>query len=296
MAYHLDGTVAWYNDNHGGNGSWASAPVSKTYMSEAQKSVLNNEAENNLFTIDRRVTNPSITAYVGVVFPEPRDVVGWHIHLHADALENGAELRGFEWSDDSSNSIDGTWNTIIGSQSTDYAFTQDNSYRYRIAIEAISAPACRSMRFMVRDNDTGTASAALTAFHVYGSISAGETPDRVVFIDNSTGLEFTGVHDWGDVPRGTTLDKEIKIKNNSATLSASDIDLAFGALTGSSNTWHTLSDSGAAFGSTLNIAGPIAAGASYPAADTITLRLTVAANEGLSLQSAYLSALVNTWA
>jgi hypothetical protein len=130
--------------------------------------------------------------------------------------------------------------------------------------------------------------------HLYGDKSAGATPDRLLFIDNDTGLEFTGPLDWGDVPRGTTLIHEIQIKNNSATLDANDIDLDFEALTGLSDTWHTMSDSGGAFGGTLNITS-IAATATYPAADTITIKLIVGDAENLGPQACRLQAVTASW-
>lgn len=285
LAWHADGTVAWYR-YQSTQGEWGFLGAGMTFTNSATRAILNAEGDT------LGLGSQGAATFFAAIFPEPRDIVGWY--LHYDSQTSPGTLRQFQWSADSTNGVSGTWTTIVETaDKTDYA---SNRNRYRTEITSYSASAVRSMRFIIVDISAFDEASQLYAFHVYGAISAGETPDRLLFINQDTGLEFDAVHDWGDVPRGIVLHKDIKVKNNSATLSASDIDFDFGALTGTSDTWYDIRDSGGAFGTTLNVAGPLAAGASYPAADVLTIRLTVAGNENLGLQSAWLSAFVNTWA
>jgi hypothetical protein len=130
---------------------------------------------------------------------------------------------------------------------------------------------------------------------MYGLISSGETPDRLLFIDDSTGLEFTEPLDWGDVPRGTTLDYDIKVKNNSGTLTANTNVLDFEALTGTSDTYYTIKETGGSFATTLSITS-IGAGVTYPSgANVITVRLAVPDAAGFAAESARLFVSTVSW-
>lgn len=282
MAWHEDGTVGWYRYQGGDN--WGALGAGVTHMSSSQKINLNNEDDTSI------LSSQGNSVYWALIFPEPRDTYGVFLDWYG---QTEPTLRDVQWSADTTNGISGTWTEFISSRTS----PEDSVInRYRTEIDVVSFAAVRSIRGIVYDVSIFDEPSRLMAVHIYGAIASGETPDRILFIDNSTGLEFTSVHDWGDVPRGTTLDKNIKIKNNSASLVASDIDFTFDDLTLSSDAWYTLSDSGGAFSSTLNVAGPIAAGASYPAADVIRIRLTISdAETSLGLQSAYLRAFVNTW-
>lgn len=278
MAVDIDGTVGLTIRS-----DFAGGP---TEFTPAEMAIINNEAENSV----RIGGDEDPHRWVIYVFPELRDFKGV-FYSEADSGFT-ATLGGVQVSSDSTNGISGTWTELAAEGF--YPTTTTVGTIYRTQISTFDAPGIRSVRFG-HGRISGNGSHKDTrAYHVYANIPTTQSPDRVLFIDNSTGLVFDSVHDWGDVPRGTTLDKYIKLKNNSATLTANTIDLEFSALTGTSDTWYTLSDSGGAFATTLQVAS-ISPGISYPVADVIRLRLTVAGGEGLGLQAARLSSLVTTW-
>jgi hypothetical protein len=97
-------------------------------------------------------------------------------------------------------------------------------------------------------------------WHVYGEIAAGETPDRLLFIDELTGLEFALPKDYGDRPRGGSSDFEWRIKNNSAGETATTIQYTSEDLWLGSGAWytHTL-PGGSTYAATRSIASLAAA-------------------------------------
>lgn len=283
MAWDADGTL--FMKAVGSTGVAQPPPVAWTFLGLADRQQTNNEVSSG--TISSGTAN-DVFLNVGHIFPEPRDIYGI-----MDIIEyiNGPEAYWCYYSTDTTNNIDGTWTSAKGTYSTDSSALT----KWRTEIDTVSLSSVRGIRFYM-DRTAGSQNrVSWYLIHYYGEISAGQTPDKLIFINEDTGLEFTGPLDWGDVPRGTILDHDIRVKNNSGSLTASDTDLTLEALTGSSNSWYTLSDSGGAFGSSLNISS-IAAGATYPAANTITVRLTVADAEGLSLQAARIRMFTNSWA
>lgn len=314
MAYDADGSIVWIIRNQDiGEGTavnWSTAPTNFiTDVTSGEKVILNNEDSNPFqgscgtcwFSETVSSSDNVKPGYCAVVFPELRDLFAawWHIQVSGGAQDRLYEIQS---SGDTTNGVDGTWVShsnisLPGSVYSDAVVSAELGYRTKFST-SYTGTAIRGFRFIVYNNFSGVSiyRMYMNILHLYGGISTGETPDRLLFIDNLTGLEFVGPLDWGDVARGSTIDYDIKVKNNSSTLSATDTDFSFEALTGTSNTFYTLSDSGGTFASTLNIPGSIAAGATYPAADTITVRLTLSPTEALSLQAARLKMFTNTWA
>jgi hypothetical protein len=140
--------------------------------------------------------------------------------------------------------------------------------------------------------------ARLAAFHWYGVIADDANPDRLMFIDDDTGLEYDEVQDWGDIPRGSVHDKEIYLYNNSATLSATSNVITFEGLYEDSYSWYTIMDNGStapAFSTSITVDGPISPGTRYPSTDTLTLRLTVDPDENLGPAAARLKLATGDW-
>lgn len=236
------------------------------------------------------------------VFPEHRDLYGWWTTFSALNIYSENQLIVIAVSPDSTNGYDGTWTQIASFQIGDFG-----SQRYwgglfnprigdhRNNLREIDQSGIRAVRITAGWESGFISPCDWRSAHFWGTISAGETPDRLLFIDNDTGLEYTAPQDWGDTPRGLTQDKEIKIKNNSATYSASAITLSFTSEYLASDTWHTIMETGGSFDTTLLI-GPIAAGASYPAAaNVITIRNAVPAAANIGLYECRLEASAPTW-
>lgn len=234
--------------------------------------------------------------YGAWVFPELRDLKGvfYAVNNGAGPTTGGSAVDYYYYSVDTTNGLDGTWVLLDGLYPDGvYAGTLATS-NYRIGIASYNVTGIRGFRYLGSHSAVG-ANRYRKAMHLYGTISAGETPDRLLFIDNSTGLEFTEVLDWGDVPRGTTLDYDIKIKNNSSTLTANTNVLDFESLYLGADVWYTIKETGGSFGSTLNIAS-IAPGATYPAGgNVITIRLAVPDSGFLSFNTVRLKLTTGSW-
>lgn len=302
MAWDQDGTVVWWTTGT----LWTNLDKTAiTELTSGQRTQLNSETD------DPGVSSPDILkAYqngngtprpVCWVFPERRDLFGaftWNSYSSGDPTVS--HIQNVRWSSDSTNGISGTFTDYPDTWPDTPYKTWSNSLYYRIGIEVFATPAtgARTFGFIF-----GYAQGAglivnswLVSTHLYGVISTGETPDRLLFIDNDTGLEFTRPQDWGDIPRGSVWEKNILIKNNSTTLTASTNLLDFEALTGTVDTWHQIKETGGVFADTLSIAS-IGPGASYPTGgNVITIRLTVADTAQLGLQAARLKLTTGSWA
>ena len=291
MAYDDDGTVVQgYVGKVGNvnNGDGVAPSNAFTAWSVANKEGFNNEDQTIVVSA---TSNSSLEAgiFVNLIFPELREIDGFYWN---GRCENCQE----DWlysSSDTTNGVDGTWSAVGTQVRTNTVLYPD----YRISINAVSVSNQRSISMMIHTPGSAFGrEATLKRLHYYGEISAGETPDRLLFIDNSTSLEFTRPLDWGDVPRGTTLDFDVKVKNNSSTLTANTNLLDFEALYQTSDTYYTIKETGGSFATTLSITS-IAAGVTYPIAggDVITIRLTVSDAALLRLEAARLELSTVSW-
>ena len=219
--------------------------------------------------------------WVAVMFPELRDLDGYYLQGTWGTSDRTHAVR---TSTDTTNGLDGTFTEI----SSDYPDPADNSTNYRAAIASASATGIRCVRFEFGSLEGF--GGQLRTLHLYGTISTGGTPDRLLFIDNSTGLEFTGSQDYGDIPRGSARDVDIKVKNNSGSLQANTITLDSEDLDGGSGSWYTF-DSGSGFSGSLAV-GNLAAGAS---SSVITVRQVIPDAATVGLHAARLYLAVASW-
>ncbi len=302
MAYDQDGTVMWVADPQSAeNINWGQVDTTTIdEQTETQKGYANDESNTTWVAINGNSAPYLRSTFIAMIFPELRDLYGLHIWLTMPASPwTYGHVFNVETSTDTTNGIDGTWTSHWSSGSGEFPPTWDADYSsevyYRAFIESMTATGVRSLRFVpyVSYELTGASANRLISTHVYGGISSGETPDRLLFVDDSTGLELTEPMDWGDVPRGTSFDKVCKIKNNSSTLDANTVTLAFEALTGTSNTWYTAKEGAGAFNSPLSLTtDPITAGNS---SGTITIRQTIDPAETLSLAACRAYLTVGSW-
>src|SRR3990172_1962642 len=276
LAWDVDGTVAWGRI----------LTLSPTELTLTIKQELNDEDG---------ITPGSLGLVQGLgqwawIFPELRDIVGMYLNY-----QQSSPSRLVEYSTDSTDGINGTFVTAIAdlpgaynSASLGIGADVYATYRTKVHTFASMLSSIRVLRLTTTYDKSGADDAQPYAIHLYGVISAAQTPDRLLFIDQVTGLEFTKPLDWGDIPRGVTIDHEIKIKNNSSTLTANTNLLDFESLYLTSDTWYTIKETGGSFATTLSIAS-IAPGVTYPSgANVITIRLIVAATQSLGLQVARL--------
>lgn len=298
MAYDADGTVFWRADGEGPNDpDWGVVDTTTIYeYNQTEKANRNSEHDWGRETVGWR-TDPD--HFYAFIFPEKRDLYGvafWVYNTDASTHRWDHQVLNIQWSPDTTNGVSGTWYqewASITAPASTYAWA--NYFRVGILTFSATNPVgVRGFRWVVPIEWGLTGNSHYTHTHIYGTISPGQTPDRLLFIDEDTGLEFDSVLDWGDVPRGSTWTHNIRIRNNSTSLTAVDNLLDFEALTGTSDTWYTIKETGGAYAGTLTIAS-IAPSTTYPSgSNVITIRLQVP-DTALSLEAARLRLSTGSW-
>ena len=280
MAYDLDGTQVYEVSN--------SANV--TQVSAANLANGNAETGTNLYGF---TTNSN--RRFAMIFPEKRDVVGVYVQGSFNASTGQSSLYPFESSVDTTNGIDGTWVQVLpGATSALGYLVVGAAGAYRNNITAVSCPGVKALRFGA--TTSGSAEAHyLDIFHVYGSLTAGENPDRLELwhptLDQRVGAAY---FDWGDARRGTSATRTFRVKNLSSTLTANNIVVSLSALTDttpSNLSQHSLSADGITFGSTAS-AGTLAPGG---ISQVLTIKRDTNGSAVLSLWALRIKAAAASW-
>lgn len=290
MAYDEDGTVMWKGDCGPGQTFGSLQTGTIAYITGNTLRYCNEEDTVSTYT-GRSDSNYGYSW----IFSEQRDIYGWNLWVTTGG--STAEAYNIQLSPNSRDGITGSWTILDDYYPNPSWLLYAWDTWYRLGINAVAGLAATSFRFVVWGGPLIGGAGTLWRCHIYGNISAGYTPNRLLFIDQDTGLEFTAPLDWGDVPRGVVLDHDIKVKNNSGTLTASTNQITFQDISQTSDTWYTIKETGGgAFGSSLSIAS-IAAGVTYPSGgNVITIRLTVADDETVGPQAARAKLTTGTWA
>lgn len=229
------------------------------------------------------------------IFPQLRDIDGFYWSAHIESTDTIA----ISTSADTTNGVDGTWvnhfNLNSGTNTiADVSGPVIPGYR-SAEIESVTYTGKRSIAFILTENSS-TDALYHQEIHIYGKISSGETPDRLIFIDEGTSLEFTKPKDYGDVPRGSARDFDFRVKNNSTTggnnLTANGVAIATKDYFLGSNSWYTYDDGGTGgFQASLTI-GNLA-----PQADSgvITARQIVDETDPPGIHAAWIEATTTSW-
>lgn len=216
------------------------------------------------------------------LFPELREVDGF---FGAAPNEFNTGTNPLQTSGNTSNGVDGTWTDQVA----DYQWVVGGVWDYyRLSITSLAVSNVRGVRAM---GQPANSNSAWLAAHLYGEIAAGETPDRLLFVDATSGLEFTLPLDYGDIPRGSAEDQTFKLKNNSGSLSAGSVQLTTEDLYLGSASWYSYSEGGA-FQATLPLAASIGSSASSP---TITIRRDTPDTEDVGPHAARTQVSVGSW-
>lgn len=217
FAYHLDGTVvSEYNIQEGSSfGVWNE----QRDMSAANLAAMNGEDFSDIFG-GNSIDDDNIARFLSFVFPERREVDGVFVSIQSDTFN--VAVTNFDYSTDTTGGRDGTWTTDIANVVETIDSTSP-AYRNSITSTAVNNAKAVRQRF---DSPVGGQSSWLGRIHLYGTIAPGETPDRLIFLDTSLGdSAFVKPLDYGDVPRGQTSVRTIKVINNSAGISFSNVVL-----------------------------------------------------------------------
>jgi len=270
MAHDADGTVSGYYTN-----TTYTTPIE---YAQAVRTGVNEDVES--------YTVPDFNQYGHwFIFPELREVDGSFIWA------NSGDTRPLETSGDTTNGIDGTWTQRLA-DATAYASATFDRTKHRTDIDSLAVSNVRGVRIKGPTGDFPGNQDYLHHFHVYGEISPGETPDRLLFIDEVTGLEFTAPIDYAEVPRGSSEDKEFRIKNNSASLTANTIQYTAESLSESSGGWYTYTTPGGATYSATQSVASLAAGVTT---GIITMRRITPGGESVGLHVARTYLNVGSW-
>lgn len=201
MPYDLDGTEVGKGYVSTGVQSW---------LTSSDKIKINNESSDY---IDAAEAN---NGCIWFFFPELREIEAiywWMTGYHVD------QMSLLEGSDDSTNGMDGTWETAT--LPSGYPSPVDDfSWRSGIKPVSFSGPK-KIIRGRWGQNIYGS---QCLVIHVFGRKYAGEQPHDLIFCDSS-GDPFTALIDWGDQPEGTTEIGTFKVKNDSASKIANNINL-----------------------------------------------------------------------
>lgn len=230
MAYDRDGTVGFW---------FRSSDNVVRQISDADMQEMNDEDSTSFAPMPSgEVTYYSTDVYVGLLFPEHRNLVGHWLYLR-----NGAEsfVNTLQVSPDTTNGFDGTWSNV--DTRTGAAYTGQSvgvvgapSPAYRTGQRPLSSTSVKSVRWKMRAGGGGAYGdePEVAQFHVYG------TPTN-----NTTRLEFwhptldqplsqtPGHLDFGDRPRGSSDFREFRVKNRSTSMAANAVTVGMEALTDS---------------------------------------------------------------
>lgn len=240
MAWDADGTVGVIVDGtRDPSFPVAYSPPPKPWlnMTSTQKTGMNDE---NPSTGPSHYNNYQWIE-AGLVFPDDRELDGIYNH-HRNDSSVGWVIHSF----DTTNCRDGSWtNTLVN------GIYNDALDGYRDNITSLALPSVKGLIVFSGHNSAGEV-AGWKQFHVYGTISPGVTPDRVLFLDTeSADAEFTKVLDYGDVPRGQSDVRTIKLKNNSTTKTINTIQITAEDLYLNAGGWYEFGTNGVDYQATL---------------------------------------------
>lgn len=214
MAYDRDGTVLfWYRTDN----IVYQAPLVDVQAVNDESDSLTNGWGRAFEEVSRH----------GMIFPQTRSIT--HVCVIVDTFFARGDYSRVQTTTNSTNGQDGTWTTIA----TNFPiFPEAVQPNYRTRIQALSAPSIKGIRFM-SDQGGGSVTRARIV-HLYGTIDAGQTPDRVRIwhptLDQP--LSDTPAYlDWGDVQRTSTATRSFRVKNNSSTKTANNTVISVETLT-----------------------------------------------------------------
>lgn len=276
LAYDLDQSQVFWIRNETG-------ALVTTYNSTTIED-LNNEHSGRVIS----ESNIAHTVRNQWLFPGPRDLFGvWAAGSGDEPVENF-----FTTVEVSANTR--SWNT--GSWSATGAGFSDCDLlwdRWRRDIQTFTADEQWGLRgYSGAQGGFEFVGKIVRQVHIYGAVTDSYYPDRIIVLDDDTGLELT-LHDWGYNPRGTVQTKVLQVRNNSMTSQASGVTLSFNSLnTHDPAGWHELQDGAGAFQDSLSL-GDIGPNTVY--ANNITMRITVPPTAGMGPWSNRLVTGVTTW-
>jgi len=166
------------------------------------------------------------TFYLVFHFPEKRWVNGVFAGMAGRSHEFLAVVS-VEGSNDSTNGIDGTWESIALADGATWPQNQWTFDVWRLAVAALNpSQSYETVRLKFRKQGISWNACAAAIAHIYGHKADGETPDDIIFVAPATGDELTLPLNFHAVPAGTTSILNFALKNASDSKTAQNITLS----------------------------------------------------------------------
>lgn len=220
IPYDNDGTIVYVG---------TAAAGADTALTSAQLVELNDNDSTVAVSRAGAHTNGRIYFF----FPEQREITG--LWAEIDALGLGTQnMSGqtVQGSNDTGNGEDGTWETAslpAGLPAAWHATTTGDFDDWRAGIKAVSFTGPKKNLRLSQTNSATSAGAALDwlTVQIYGEPAAGQMAHDLVYInhDDTPGVAFAAAEDFGDQPLGTTVVRQFRIKNTSASRTATNINI-----------------------------------------------------------------------
>jgi len=160
-------------------------------------------------------------------FPEQREVTGTYCYFRGgDGVSTtNIALGAVYGSNDTTNGVDGTWETASLPAGVPAYTPQFDDWRSGIKTISFTGGKRTVRAALVATSNRPIVQPYIV--HLYGEKVAGQTPDDVIYIDHDTtpGVEYQAPEDFGDQPLGTTVVRQFRVKNTSATKTANAINV-----------------------------------------------------------------------
>lgn len=188
--------------------------------------------------------NHSVQRNFSILLGQPHDI-------YAVYAPRGGDISTVAVSSDTTDGTDGTWTNVGYSGTPDTPWATDS---WRTSIFTLASPALNTVgiRFRTGSFEQNTA----YGFHLYGYRSSNASIDCLRIWDPSSDQLLANLLDFGPVARGYSASGTFRIKNTSATLTASGVTASIdvnGDWTPSVNGALQISDDGSAWGSAVTI-------------------------------------------
>lgn len=174
----------------------------------------------------------STYGYLGLIFPELRSIRGLFVGLASSNTTQWDQAIA-EFSANSLDGLSGTWTSFSASGIRQFTNGAIQHTTYRNTIAAVNIDNVKAIRFRARESNGSNRNLEWRNVQVYGFRSV--SVERLAFWHPTFDQELTGAYfDFGDVARGvTTGGKQFRIKNLSATKTATGLKVLARGLNGS---------------------------------------------------------------
>lgn len=160
-------------------------------------------------------------------FPEQREVTG--LWAQAIGATGGFAFSTVTGSNDTANGEDGTWETASMPGGFPAGLGGDGAIVFDLWRSGIKAVSFTGPKKNVRLSATisGNTAARWHVVHWYGEAAGGQMAHDLVFLDPDlgAGVAFPAPEDYGDQPLGTTVVRPFRVKNTSATETATNVNI-----------------------------------------------------------------------